>query len=54
MIVPGKDDNYPGGTWSGTQQGTSQYLPHGILGITLGGIIILFMYHLLKGGKRRR
>jgi len=51
MIIPGKDDNYPGGTWS--SQGATSYLPHGILGITLGAIVILFAYHLLKGGRRR-
>jgi hypothetical protein len=51
MIIPGKDDNYPGGTWS--SQGSMQYLPHGILGITLAAIVILFAFHLLRGGKRR-
>ena len=52
MIVPGKDDNYPGGSMNA---GTSsiQYLPHGILGITLAAIVILFAFHLLKGGRRR-
>ena len=53
MIVPGKDDNYPGGTWSANQGGQMQYLPHGILGITLGAIVLVFAFHLLKGGRRR-
>jgi hypothetical protein len=51
MIIPGKDDNYPGGTWS--SQGWSQYTPHGIMGFALAFIILMLGWHLLKGGKRR-
>jgi len=51
MITPGKDDNYPGAQWS--SQGATSYLPHTLLGMTLAVIVVLFGYHLLKGGRRR-
>jgi hypothetical protein len=50
MIVPGKDNNYPGNT------GTSawSFMPHTIVGMLLALIIIMLAYHLLKGTVRHK
>jgi preprotein translocase subunit SecG len=51
MIVPGKDDNYPGGAWS--SQGAASYMPHGIMAVALIFIILMLAMHLMKGGRKR-
>lgn len=54
MIVPGKDDNYPGGSWSMNQSGVSQYMPHTIAGLVIAFIVLMLGWHLLTGSKPRR
>lgn len=48
MIVPGKDNNYPGNTGSSV----TQFIPHTIVGGILALIIILLAYHLLRNDVR--
>jgi hypothetical protein len=55
MIVPGKDDNYPGSAFAtGSGSGMWSFMPHTVVGILLALIILLIAWNLLKGTRRRR
>lgn len=52
MIVPGKDDNYPGSM--GASSGMWNFMPHTIVGVLAALIVLLIAWNILKGPRRRR